>query len=119
MPDLASISNLHINPALVIAVKPVGKKQCTVFFAGQSAVDGGFLVNQSTEEVMDIIGQPQVRTAAENLLKALDAAWQPLNDLATWANDQGRPYSGPTFFAQTEALRAALDGEQEPEDENA
>lgn len=115
MPDLASISDLRINPSLVTVIKPAGKDKCTVFFAGQSAVDGGFLVNQSADEVTDIISQPQIRQSAEELLKALDAAWQPLNDLATWANEQGHPYSGTTFYQQTEDLRAALNGETEEE----
>ena len=42
-----------VDPDLVAVVKATGKKQCALFTAGQSAVDEGFTVPYSAEEVVE------------------------------------------------------------------
>lgn len=116
MPRQVQISDkLFVNPELVAAIKESSKSSCSVFLSGQSARDGGFLVDRSADDVRADLDGPDLREVAQNLLDALDAAWEPLNDLATWANEQGRPYDGPSFYAATEALRKAL-GHEVPEE---
>lgn len=47
---------LFIAAEHVIAVKKTSDTQCSVFFVGQSAVDGGFLVNKpALEAATDIL----------------------------------------------------------------
>lgn len=48
---------LYIQPCKVIAVKALSEdaETCTVFMAGQSAVDGGFLVKRPLAEVISEI----------------------------------------------------------------
>jgi hypothetical protein len=46
---------LWIQPRKVTAVKKAGKDQCSIFVSGQSAVDGGFLVDKDVEDVVDEI----------------------------------------------------------------
>lgn len=42
---------LFVDPWQVCVVKRVGDGQCAVFMKGQSAIDGGFLVNKDALEV--------------------------------------------------------------------
>lgn len=46
---------LFVNPKLVAVVKSVSDDQCAIFTPGQSATDGGFLVNRPGLEVAEII----------------------------------------------------------------
>ena len=48
---------LYIQPCKVVAVKALAEdaETCTVFMAGQSAVDGGFLVKRTLAEVVSEI----------------------------------------------------------------
>lgn len=112
--NLVQISDeLSINPEVVGAVKASADgKKCSVFLSGQSAIDGGFLVDKSKEDVEGILREPQdrIKNAAQALLDALDAAHDALQELSTFGNDNGSPYSGPSFFDETEELRAALGG---------
>lgn len=50
---------LYIQPCKVIAVKALTEdaETCTVFMAGQSAVDGGFLVKRPLSEVIDELNE--------------------------------------------------------------
>lgn len=114
MPRQVQISDkLSVNPELVAAVKEISKSECAVFLSGQSADDGGFVINQPADGVRAAISDPDLREVAQKLLDALDAAWQPLNDLVTWAYDQKHPYEGPSWYAQVEALRQALHPEEQ------
>jgi hypothetical protein len=104
---------LSVNPELVTAVQELpDKSQCTVFISGQP---GGLLVDRPANDVRADIGEPDLHEVAQKLLDALDAAWQPLNDLSTWAAENGNPYDGPSFFEPTQDLRRAL-GHEVPED---
>lgn len=56
--ELIEISDgLFIQPGKVIAVKAHGEdaESCTVFMSGQSAVDGGFLIDRDFDEVVEDI----------------------------------------------------------------
>jgi len=44
-----------VNPELVAVVKVVDKNKCALFTSGQSAVDGGFTVDYSAEEVAEAV----------------------------------------------------------------
>ena len=44
-------TGLFVDPWQVVAVKRVGDGQCCVFLKGQSAVDGGFLVNDDALKI--------------------------------------------------------------------
>jgi hypothetical protein len=46
---------LFVNPKLIAVVKSLGDDQCAIFTPGQSATDGGFLVNRSGLEVAETI----------------------------------------------------------------
>jgi len=46
---------IFIAPEHVVAVKKIDDGQCALFFIGQSAVDGGFLLPYSAEEVSEAI----------------------------------------------------------------
>lgn len=48
---------LWIDPDSVIAVRAGFKGQCTVFMSGQSAVDGGFLVDRDAEDLIDELSE--------------------------------------------------------------
>lgn len=48
-------AELAVQPALVAAVRRIDDDQCAVFTVGQSAVDGGFLVDRAADEVIDDI----------------------------------------------------------------
>lgn len=107
------LDSLSLNPELVGAIRSAdGGKKCSVFLAGQSAVDGGFLVDKTKEEVENALREPQdrIKNAAQALLDALDAAHPHMQELSTFGNDNGSPYAGPSFFDETEELRAALEG---------
>lgn len=51
------VEGLFIQPHKVIAVKasPLEEDHCTIFMSGHSAVDGGFVVDRSAEDVVDEI----------------------------------------------------------------
>lgn len=104
--------DLTVNPAHVTAVQETSKSQCIVFFSGQPS---RVTIARPAEDVRLDLDGPDIHKVAKNLLDALDAAWQPLNDLSTWAAENGNPYAGPSFFEQTEALRKAL-GHEASED---
>ena len=47
---------LFLDPWAVVAIKSVGVGQCAVFLKGQSAIDGGFLVNKpALEAATDVL----------------------------------------------------------------
>lgn len=45
--------DLWVRPSLVAAVKRFDEGKCTVFIAGQSAVDGGFLIDRDADSVVE------------------------------------------------------------------
>ncbi len=45
--------DLVVNPKHVAAVKDLGRGKCAVFLVGQSAVDGGFLVDRDWNDVVE------------------------------------------------------------------
>ena len=49
------IEGVWVDPRHVAVVKRVGDDKCALFTSGQSAVDGGFLIERSAEEVVDEI----------------------------------------------------------------
>lgn len=42
---------LFVDPWKVVAVKRVGEGRCAVFFDGQSAMDGGFLIEEDALKI--------------------------------------------------------------------
>lgn len=50
-----------IQPHKVCGVMTAGKGKCTVFTSGQSAVDGGFLVEKDVEDVVNDINDELLR----------------------------------------------------------
>lgn len=44
-----------INPNLIAVIKSVGDGKCALFTAGQSAADGGFLVDYDADELAEEI----------------------------------------------------------------
>jgi hypothetical protein len=46
---------LWVNPKLVAVIKDVGDERCAIFTPGQSATDGGFLVDRPIAEVVEEI----------------------------------------------------------------
>lgn len=85
-------------------------KTCAVFTPGQSAVDGGFLIKEKYEVVMDRLHGPEndVVEAATILLKSLDRAAPYMQKLAEVAAAAGTPYEGNNFADEIEDLRIAL-----------
>lgn len=85
-------------------------KTCTVFTPGQSAVDGGFTIQEKFSTVMDHILGPDrdVHEAAKALLDVFDRAAPYMQDMAEFAASSKHPYSGPSFANEIEDLRIAL-----------
>jgi hypothetical protein len=102
---------LSIQREHVAAVKSSENgKTCTVFTVGQSAVDGGFLIKEKYEAIMDHIHAPEndVIEAAQALIKVLDEAAPHMQDIAEVAAAVKQPYVGPNFADEIEDLRIAL-----------
>jgi hypothetical protein len=47
----------YVQPSKVAAVKDVGDGKCAVFTEGQSAIDGGFLVEGEAVDIADKIDE--------------------------------------------------------------
>ena len=69
---LTKIGNAFFQVELIAVVRAVGKKQTNIFIAGQSAVDGGFLIDLPVEKVLDKIDQARYQQAAMDLARAGD-----------------------------------------------
>ncbi len=52
LPLLEIDDDLYIQAEKVVAVKGMDECKCALWFAGQSAVDGGFLLNRPAEDVV-------------------------------------------------------------------
>jgi hypothetical protein len=46
---------VFVQPALVAVVKKAGDGKCAIFTAGQSATDGGFVIDEEAVEVAEKI----------------------------------------------------------------
>lgn len=44
---------VFVDPELIAVVKAVGKDKCAIFTPGQSAIDGGFLLDRPAVEVAE------------------------------------------------------------------
>jgi hypothetical protein len=47
------VEDFYVNPEMVAVVKVTDKNQCALFTNGQSAMDGGFTLPYSAEEVVE------------------------------------------------------------------
>jgi hypothetical protein len=48
---LLHIGDQIFNSETIAVVRPIDDEHCTIFTVGQSAIDGGFLINLSADEV--------------------------------------------------------------------
>ena len=48
---LIHLGDLIFNSENIAVVRPIDDDQCTIFMVGQSAIDSGFLISMSAEEV--------------------------------------------------------------------
>lgn len=63
------------NSDLIGSVKPIDDEHCSVFLAGASPIDGGFLLNWSLEEVEEVLSSTEegsLLKMAEDLQKEID-----------------------------------------------
>ena len=49
------VDGVFVNPRKVAVIKEVDKDKCALFTSGQSAVDGGFLIDRPAIEVAEEI----------------------------------------------------------------
>lgn len=95
---------------IAVVRRGADEKTTVIFTPGQSAVDGGFLIRQDYNDVVNHIHAPEndVVEAAKNLIRVLDEAAPAMQVLAEVAAAHGEPYTGNNFATEIEDLRIAL-----------
>jgi len=66
-------NGVYVESSLVAVVRPVSDDQTVIFTAGQSAADGGHLIDLPCEEVIERLQQVQAHTFASQLLAEVEA----------------------------------------------
>ena len=71
---LVDINGVYVNPELVAVVREssLDSDQTVIFTAGQSAVDGGHLIDEDIEIVIESLNTAQMQMLAERLLADAD-----------------------------------------------
>lgn len=65
----------------ITALKAVGKKSCNIWVMGASTLDGGFLVNLPTSEVLELIDNAHMAELAMMLARAEESDLGEAEDL--------------------------------------
>jgi len=71
---LVDINGVYVNPELVAVVREssLDSDQTVIFTAGQSAVDGGHLIDEDIDVVIEKLNTAQMQMLAERLLADAD-----------------------------------------------
>jgi hypothetical protein len=70
---LIDFNGVYVESSLVAVVRPVNGDQTAIFTAGQSAVDGGHLIDLPCDEVIERLQEIQAHAFAERLLQEIEA----------------------------------------------
>jgi hypothetical protein len=79
------LDELLINTDLLAVVKPIDDDHCSIFLAGSSPIDGGFLIDLSRDEVMSILESEEpdhLLKMANELKKEIDSSQEDETSMA-------------------------------------
>lgn len=77
---LVHFNDDYFNYDHISVVRQAGRDQSIIFTSGQSAIDGGFLIDMSIEDVLDVLEDARVARIAQELNRSSADDDEPVNE---------------------------------------